>query len=1148
MTIMIIIKKCWNYRKNYEKDKSLYMFVNNCYSEEERIRLEERFKILVQESRNRHDACINRLRLRYIEFLEEQRTRDERNHKLLEALDRVDNSLALMTAKTDRLNVLRKQYEAYLRRIYTVPSPSMNINDDGNVTNQGEDRYLRRDVTVEQISPEVENTLSPRLLRLNGQKNRSISPTASKLAKSAQNMGCDYYQRNNAQSITLNQQINNKNILRSYSSIPQDNESIQQPTTQDISSQNFQQKRSYVQIDPNLHIPYVSPGRSCSLNQQTTSHFNCSKPLLEQMEIPQNMSQFMVPERTDCSMSQYKLLDVSPNRFAPMTLHYVHSSSVAQPFQRKSNRALLHDTETQTRSVDISPSEISSVYRTMPVSEERNLCGMSSLNKSPILSKQTSPRYFDYSWRKPDHFKSKHKSVSGTSVRPLTTSDVDNMIRRYKCFTPETSTNARLSMGARQSAEEDESRTATIVENELDRYIDKIRKLHRDLDAQSLEEIDQEQTMGDNMLNASLSDDNLSEILPGEDQFKENLPKKIEKVLALADDLASRSADLNVANEPGKERMDRNRNVDLVQTTKSGAPTSERNYVAFSDTRNGCKTSVTLAKDEISRDIILQETKLDPHQYIENSRKENLSNLSNTLEHYERQLPKVEIDDHVDFAVSSSDKVTKQDTKSIMPENIEGEENSEKDINIYMAAESNLNEYSFGTLEELEPWNMDVLQKRIREVDLTNEAKNQFGKTKVVIDSLNQDDVEQIESSNEIETMESKEDKKGSSEDSHGKDIDLNTTEDELKQKGTECLVSKEELTSKDEIEVSEASASQDQKEEYKDNGYTNNEAVIQNIKPAGDQTDEQNEPNCEQKQAPNEINPISVTAQDNEQDVMVQDYGYTNQNYYEDSNQVQNYTQNYEAEYTGLNEEYNYDQNASYENNQSENYDQNMSYNAEQKQNYDPNVSYETNQGENYNSNALYDTNEEQNYDLGSSYKTGQDQNYEQNVYEDNQNQNQEYQEYVNQEYMQGSNEQYGEYAGEQYGSENQYEHDTNMQYQEDANQQYAYDYDQQYETKQQSDTNINQSFACPDYDSNRAQLIQEEDKQNQEHKELQEEAKYEEAEGKVDTAQGKNEVLSSENGTKKKKDVIKSLLDSDTDSTIERNVSNTESDFDFN
>lgn len=29
------------------------MFPNNCYSEEERIRLEERFKILVQESRNR---------------------------------------------------------------------------------------------------------------------------------------------------------------------------------------------------------------------------------------------------------------------------------------------------------------------------------------------------------------------------------------------------------------------------------------------------------------------------------------------------------------------------------------------------------------------------------------------------------------------------------------------------------------------------------------------------------------------------------------------------------------------------------------------------------------------------------------------------------------------------------------------------------------------------------------------------------------------------------------------------------------------------------------------------------------------------------------------------------------------------------------
>lgn len=59
----------------------------------------------------RHETCINRLRMRYIEFLEEQQARDERNHQLLGALDRVDSSLALMTAKTDRLGALRVSWE-----------------------------------------------------------------------------------------------------------------------------------------------------------------------------------------------------------------------------------------------------------------------------------------------------------------------------------------------------------------------------------------------------------------------------------------------------------------------------------------------------------------------------------------------------------------------------------------------------------------------------------------------------------------------------------------------------------------------------------------------------------------------------------------------------------------------------------------------------------------------------------------------------------------------------------------------------------------------------------------------------------------------------------------------------------------------------
>lgn len=68
----------------------------------------------------RHDACINRLRLRYIEFLEEQRDREERNNKLRGALDKVDNHLALITAKSNRLNALRVSFTAYLTLQLTI--------------------------------------------------------------------------------------------------------------------------------------------------------------------------------------------------------------------------------------------------------------------------------------------------------------------------------------------------------------------------------------------------------------------------------------------------------------------------------------------------------------------------------------------------------------------------------------------------------------------------------------------------------------------------------------------------------------------------------------------------------------------------------------------------------------------------------------------------------------------------------------------------------------------------------------------------------------------------------------------------------------------------------------------------------------------
>lgn len=45
--------------------------------------------------------------MRYIEFLEEERVKSDRNMELLGALDKVDSRLSIIAAKTERLNYLR---------------------------------------------------------------------------------------------------------------------------------------------------------------------------------------------------------------------------------------------------------------------------------------------------------------------------------------------------------------------------------------------------------------------------------------------------------------------------------------------------------------------------------------------------------------------------------------------------------------------------------------------------------------------------------------------------------------------------------------------------------------------------------------------------------------------------------------------------------------------------------------------------------------------------------------------------------------------------------------------------------------------------------------------------------------------------------
>jgi hypothetical protein len=58
----------------------------------------------------REEARLNDLRERYESFLEEEKQRRERNGRILQALDRIESRTAILTAKSERLRLLRVSY------------------------------------------------------------------------------------------------------------------------------------------------------------------------------------------------------------------------------------------------------------------------------------------------------------------------------------------------------------------------------------------------------------------------------------------------------------------------------------------------------------------------------------------------------------------------------------------------------------------------------------------------------------------------------------------------------------------------------------------------------------------------------------------------------------------------------------------------------------------------------------------------------------------------------------------------------------------------------------------------------------------------------------------------------------------------------
>ncbi|XP_020283952.1 uncharacterized protein LOC109854842 [Pseudomyrmex gracilis] len=1090
------------YRKMFELQEKLRK------SEEERIRLEERFNVLVRDSRNRHETCMNRLRMRYIQYMEEQRTRDERNHKLLAALDKVMNKLALISAKKDRLNILRKQYETHLLRVYANRPAPGSVTGDSGIASQNEDKYTKKIAAAQPNFAETKNVSSPRVHPgasvFHPDQSRSIH--ASKF---------------HDQSVVNGALLNNSPIFvstptgasldyRQGSYVPQATQDYVSPIGQSSSD------RPIRQVHPQTIT--VSTARPYS---QTISGFDgiASRGL---QDIP-NIN-VRVPYETVPVLSEQQIRpdDVSVNRFFKEHVEAVQAASGLSQFpaEKMTRYEETSPTSRQFLSPASFPYRDANAMPSSPRSQMRryDMTGTEAVEPTSITAKSSMyrigdvdplPGYMDYTLTSP------RQSEEG-SVRSLTSDDVDDLIKQNEHMmwtnVDVTRTTPRRSSPVPEmnKANLDENgKTTAVLENELDRYISNIRKLHREHGVPSLDELDHEQNTSGDLLNVTLSEDAL-ELSAEERARKERVPEEMGKVLALADDLVTKTAE--IAREDKDEQTDRDKAsaVDKIR---------HHNASKFEETREGRKT---LVKTEIREDVAEHSTKLEqPRDDVEIA-KESRNNFADDSTKVQARNQEASGAEQVDTKKSANNRPEIDQRKNVQ---------EKMDLLDLVTGEESDIEGIFDVAEKLEPWNIESVEKQVRELRLNNSDREKTGKeVEETTDAINV----MADESRSLPQLVEQSDVKRNGETERTPQDALPQPEIETKKsdtsEGSESN-GRNEDNNKDAIS-SQVSSSETSNENQHQEPKTDNSALQIIKEPTGESNDIDNRTqNNEETTKPTEI-----------VDQSEKTYEYE-QGYVEDPNQQQQYEQQ------DPNEQYQYEQNVPYEGNGNEEYNRytDQGY-AQEGQEY---VEYVDGQYEQY----AQDPNNQQYQQDPNNQQYQQDPNNQQYQQDPN-----------NQQYQQDPNDQ-------------QYQQDPNAQYEQDPNQAYDYNYDpnQEYAADQQYDPNQgygadpnNQAYDYTEqtpYDSNQMydnttydqykeeQRIADEgvvDVVHEEEKPATKETSRSEtnpAERKSDEDKPREEDVDTTNQSRKKKDVIKSLLDSDTDTTtIERNASNTESDFDFN
>uniref|UniRef100_A0A182MGS0 Uncharacterized protein n=1 Tax=Anopheles culicifacies TaxID=139723 RepID=A0A182MGS0_9DIPT len=109
-----------SYRREFEEMENR---IRRC--ERQRAELERQFEDLMRERADCEKAAVRAMKQRQRRQQEIERQRAERNESILRMLNKIDQQAASLAAKTDRLKMLKTQYEMYLMRTWSTATQAL---------------------------------------------------------------------------------------------------------------------------------------------------------------------------------------------------------------------------------------------------------------------------------------------------------------------------------------------------------------------------------------------------------------------------------------------------------------------------------------------------------------------------------------------------------------------------------------------------------------------------------------------------------------------------------------------------------------------------------------------------------------------------------------------------------------------------------------------------------------------------------------------------------------------------------------------------------------------------------------------------------------------------------------------------------------